>query len=173
CPSSLVPGRRLFRPSRSGASEVRDAASREHRRSEEGSCRCPLWRFPSDVLSSRGRIRAGGSVGAVAAAARPEEPAQADRRSHGVHRDADGARACPGSPPYSPSDSQRTGAIRSSSQHRTRSGAEKKTVDPSAPSLLPTSVVARYEQLRTDVLRGQARPEGLGAVVYHGLLEGM
>lgn len=34
-------------------------------------------------------------------------------------------------------------------------------------------MVARYEQLRTDVLRGQARPEGLGAVVYHGLLEGM
>jgi hypothetical protein len=33
--------------------------------------------------------------------------------------------------------------------------------------------VAPYEQLRADVLRGQARPEGLGAVVYHGLVEGL
>jgi len=30
-----------------------------------------------------------------------------------------------------------------------------------------------YELLRSDVLRGQARPEGLGAIIYHGLVEGM
>jgi hypothetical protein len=33
-------------------------------------------------------------------------------------------------------------------------------------------MIAVYERLRADVLRGQARPEGLGAVIYHGLLEG-
>ena len=30
-----------------------------------------------------------------------------------------------------------------------------------------------YEQLRAGVLLGQARPEGLAAVVYHGLLGGL
>ena len=34
-------------------------------------------------------------------------------------------------------------------------------------------MVATYELLRADVLRGQARPEGLGAIVYHGLVEGL
>ena len=30
-----------------------------------------------------------------------------------------------------------------------------------------------YEQLRAAVVLGQARPEGLAAVVYHGLLGGL
>lgn len=34
-------------------------------------------------------------------------------------------------------------------------------------------MVETYERLRADVIRGQARPEGLGAVIYHGLIEGL
>ncbi len=34
-------------------------------------------------------------------------------------------------------------------------------------------MVAMYEGLRAEVLRGQARPEGLGAVIYHGLIKGL
>ena len=34
-------------------------------------------------------------------------------------------------------------------------------------------MIAVYERLRADVLRGQARPEGLGAVIYHGLFVGL
>jgi hypothetical protein len=34
-------------------------------------------------------------------------------------------------------------------------------------------MVAMYEELRTHVLLGHARPEGLGAVIYHGLLDGV
>lgn len=34
-------------------------------------------------------------------------------------------------------------------------------------------MVASYEKLRSDVLLAQARPEGIGAVIYHGLLDGM
>ena len=34
-------------------------------------------------------------------------------------------------------------------------------------------MVATYELLRAEVLRGQARPEGLGAVIFHGLLDGL
>jgi hypothetical protein len=38
---------------------------------------------------------------------------------------------------------------------------------------LPTAAVAIYETLRTEVLAGRARPDGLGAVVYHGLIGGL
>ena len=34
-------------------------------------------------------------------------------------------------------------------------------------------MVSAYEQLRAEVLRGEARPEGLGAVFYHGMIEGL
>ena len=34
-------------------------------------------------------------------------------------------------------------------------------------------MAAVYEQLRADVLRGQERPDGLGALVYHGFAEGL
>lgn len=35
------------------------------------------------------------------------------------------------------------------------------------------SMAAVYEQLRADLLRSQARPEGLGALVFHGFAEGL
>jgi hypothetical protein len=41
-----------------------------------------------------------------------------------------------------------------------------------SPSL-PDAMVATYQQLRTEVLLGRARPDGIGAVVYHGLLQGV
>lgn len=36
-----------------------------------------------------------------------------------------------------------------------------------------SSAVALYERLRAAVLQGQARPEGLGAILYHGLIDGL
>ena len=38
---------------------------------------------------------------------------------------------------------------------------------------LPPSAVTTYERLRIEVLSGCACPEGLGAIVYHGLIEGL
>jgi hypothetical protein len=37
-----------------------------------------------------------------------------------------------------------------------------------SPAALPL-----YEQLRAEVLGGQARPQGLVAIVYHGMLRGL
>jgi hypothetical protein len=34
-------------------------------------------------------------------------------------------------------------------------------------------MVAVYERMRGEVLHGQARPEGFGALMYHGLIEGL
>lgn len=38
---------------------------------------------------------------------------------------------------------------------------------------MPATALATYERLRGEVLAGRARPEGLGAIVYHGLIEGL
>ena len=34
-------------------------------------------------------------------------------------------------------------------------------------------MVTHYERLRSEVLCGQARPAGLSAIVYHGLVHGL
>lgn len=38
---------------------------------------------------------------------------------------------------------------------------------------LPSGAIAAYEGLRSDVLEGRSRPEGLGAVIYHGMWRGL
>lgn len=38
---------------------------------------------------------------------------------------------------------------------------------------LPASLAAMYESVRAQVVDGHARPDGLGAVVYHGLVRGI
>jgi hypothetical protein len=34
-------------------------------------------------------------------------------------------------------------------------------------------MLSTYERLRAEVLSGNVRPEGLGAIVYHGLIDGL
>ena len=41
------------------------------------------------------------------------------------------------------------------------------------PDRLPLTAIEAYEALRTEVLQGEAPPEGLGAVVHHGMLRGL
>ena len=38
---------------------------------------------------------------------------------------------------------------------------------------VPPEALATYESLRAEVLDGRARPEGLAAIVYHGMLRGL
>jgi hypothetical protein len=41
------------------------------------------------------------------------------------------------------------------------------------PPKLPVNACQTYETLRTQVLQGQARPDGLGAIVFHGMWRGL
>ena len=41
------------------------------------------------------------------------------------------------------------------------------------PVQLPMNVVQTYETLRGQVLQGHARPDGLGAIVFHGMWRGL
>jgi hypothetical protein len=38
---------------------------------------------------------------------------------------------------------------------------------------VPPEALATYEGLRAEVLDGRARPEGLAAIAYHGMLRGL
>ena len=38
---------------------------------------------------------------------------------------------------------------------------------------IPPAALPTYERLRAEVLNGQARPEGLTAIAYHGMLRGL
>ncbi len=38
---------------------------------------------------------------------------------------------------------------------------------------MPPSAAAAYETLRDDILNGRARPEGLAALRFHGLAQGL
>ncbi len=171
-PRAVVPGRWLLRCPRSGPGEVRDAAPSEHRGRKQGRGRRPLWPLATHPLPSRSGVREARALRAAAAAARPEEPPQAHARGDGVHRGAGQRRARCGRAHARPGDPHRARPVRSSPQYRARAHSEKKTVTIPAPSPL-TASVALYEQLRAEVLRGQARPEGLGAIVYHGLIDGV
>lgn len=56
-----------------------------------------------------------------------------------------------------------------------RSLAKKTLTHSSANSWprLPSDAAAAYERVRADVLLGQARPDALGAIVFHGMWHGL
>jgi hypothetical protein len=171
CSCSVVPSRWILRLPRFGAGQVRDAATSARRRSREDRGRFSFRCIAADVLSSGSGLCAGRLERTAAEVARSEGCTQAHARSHAVYRSAaDRRRAARGSGPSS-TDRDRTGCLGPPPQYRTRPGAQKKTIVTAAA--LPPAAVSLYETLRSDVLRGAARPDGLGAVIYHGMLQGL
>jgi hypothetical protein len=167
----MVPRRRIFRRSRSGASQIRDAAPGAHRGRREERDGCPIRCIATDLLPSGGGLRPSGLEWTVAQNSRSQRSAQAHWRGHEVHRWQAGHRASTRCPGTGSPDQGRTRYFRPPPQHRTRLSAEKKTV--ATTNGVPAAAVSVYEKLRADVLCGQARPDGLGAVVYHGMLDGL
>ena len=172
-PRALVSGRSLLRCTRPSPSEVRDASSGQHRGGKEGRCGRAFWCFPPDVLSSRSGVCAARARRVVTAAAWPPKSPQAYARSDGVYRYTLEWRTSSQCSRTLSGDPGRTGPVGPPPQYRTRPGAQKKTVEINPPPSIPSSMVAMYEQLRADVLLGRARPEGLGAVIFHGLVDGV
>jgi hypothetical protein len=168
---SLVSKQRFLRRARSGASQIRDAApgTRRGRREERGGC--PVRCVASDFLPGGSRLCTSGLERLVTQGARAQRCAQAHRRSHALHRRQADRRTSTRRPSVGRTDQDRTRCLRPPPQHRTRFGAEKKTVI--TASCVPAAAVSVYETLRAEVLGGQGRPEGLGAVVYHGMLDGL
>ncbi len=171
CPA--LPDRQLLRPRRSRAGQVRDAATGHPRGCKQGRGGPDVWDIAPHVLSGRSRVRPSGDPRVAATPTRTKGRPQAEHRGHGLHRGVPHrrshfacARACPGYP-------ERARSHGASPQYRARIGTEKKTPAPRAPVILPPDALDTYERLRAEVLQGRARPEGLGVIVYHGLLQGL
>lgn len=171
CARTLVPSRWILRLPRLSAGQVRDAAAGAHRRGREDRGCHAFRRIATDVLSSGSRLCTGRLEWTAAQVPRSEGRAQAYARSHEVYRSATDRRGSARGSRPSPTDRDRTGCLGPPPQHRTRLGAQKKTIV--AAAALPPAAVSLYETLRRDVLQGAARPDGLGAVVYHGMLQGL
>ena len=172
-PCPRVSGGRLLRCPRPGAGQVRDGATGPPGEGHQSRSGRTVWLVPADLLSGRGGPGPCGVGGLAPAAARPEGRAQADAGGHGLHRRAPGGgRPAAGTPPGAP-DRRAAGSIGASAQYRTGGRAPKKTVAAGAIRALPPTALATYETLRAAVLTDQARPEGLGALRFHGLLQGL
>jgi hypothetical protein len=169
--SSVVPSRWLLRSARSGAGQVRDAPPGAHRGSREDRGRSPVRCFASDALPSRSRLRTRRLERFDTQAARPQGRTQAHRRRHALHRAQACRRRSTRRSHTRATDQGRTWPDHPPPQYRTRSGAQKKTIISANP--LPADAISIYETLRSNVLQGLARADGLGAVMYHGMIEGL
>lgn len=169
--SSVVPKRWILRSTRSGAGQVRDAPASAHRGPREDRGSCPVRCITSNALSSRSRLRTGRLERFNPQDARPQRRTQAHRRRHALHRAQACRRRSPRRSRTGATDQGRTRPDHSPPQYRTRFGAQKKTIVSASP--LPADAISIYETLRADVLQGLARADGLGAVIYHGMIEGL
>ncbi len=128
----LVSDRRLLRRSRPGAGQVRDASPSSARGRLQSRDRRTLRGVPSHVLSSPSGARPRWPSGIAAASEGTQGRTQAHRRDHELHRAASVGRSADPCSRSRPADQSRVKTLGASAQHRTRSGAEKKTADPAA-----------------------------------------
>ena len=171
CSRALVSERGLLRFAGSRAGQVRDAAPGAHRGDREDGGRHTFRCIAPDALPGGGRLRSCRLKRAASQASRTQGCAQAHARCDAVYRWATHRRRSPRRPSARSADRDQTRHVDPPPQYRTRPGAEKKTGI--TADCLPPAAVSIYETLRREVLRGQARPDGLGAVVYHGMLDGL
>jgi hypothetical protein len=171
---AVVSLRRLLRCERSHSGQIRDAPPRPRRWRIQGRSRSVVWGVSPDLLSGGGGVRARWITRPHAEAARTERRAQAQLQCDGLHREAHrrrwtSSRSCIGR-----ATRNRTRHLCSPPQHRTRNSAQKKTVNPALAGASPArATVAAYEALRTAVIDGAPRPEGVAALRYHGMLHGL
>lgn len=170
---TAVPVGRFLRRPRSGSDQIRDAAPLPCRWGLQGRGGYSVRHVAPDALPGRSRICARRRSRFVAQTTRPQRSPQAQYAGHGLHRAAPAKRwidacACLGA-----GGRIRARAFGSSTQHRTRARAQKKTVAETALERLPQVAAATYEGLRAEVLRGQGRPEGVAALRFHGMVQGL
>src|ERR1035438_4599874 len=161
---------RVFRSARPGSGQVRDATPGAKRGTSGEPVGSPLRLLPSLVLPSAGCVPAGRPAGIDATEARAEESAQTHRRSAGSGPPSAAGRSLSTSGGLSFAGQKQIRHHRSSTQYRARIDPQSKktTVIETLPhSIPPQEWVARYEQLRSEVLsRGHGIARGIGLVVF-------
>jgi hypothetical protein len=172
CSSRALPVGRVLRRSRPAASQIRDVASGTGRGRCKIRSRHDVRTVATDILSGRGRVQQRRPERFTTSTTRPQGRSQTHRRSDALHRESGANRRADSCSSTGARDQGEARTCHSSAQHRTRPGAQKKTLTPAAAVPLSPAALQVYEALRTEVIAGHARPEGLCAVVHHGLLRG-
>ena len=166
---------RIFRSSRPGSGQVRDATPGAKRGTGCEPVGSPLRLLASLVLSNTGCVPTGRSAGTDATEAGAEKSAQAHRRSACFRPPGTAGRSFPASSISGFTSQRQVRHYRSSTQHRACFDAQsKKTpVNKDSPDATPQQEwVAHYEQLRSDALnRGHGICSGFGLTVF--LRQGM
>ena len=164
---------RILRCPRFAADEVRNAAPRAYRWRLQSRCCRPIWPVASDPVSGRSGVLPRGPCRPIAQATWPQRGAQAHRRGHALYRTATTKRWIDSCARVGARDRVHMGSFSSPSQHRTRDRAQKKTVEESPPKCLSLAAAARYEALRSALLLGQGGREGITALRFHGMWQGL
>jgi hypothetical protein len=164
---------RVLRCPRPCSGQVRNGAPGRSRGSAGEPIGSRLWVLPALVLPGASKLPTGWPAGSNAPEAGPQTSSQAYRRGARIYPRSSSGRSIPalGGPGFAhPGPLWRHG---SSTQHRTRFGAQsKKTVvnEMLLQSAAAENWTACYEQLRQGVL-GQATGGGFGLIVF--LRQGM
>src|SRR5438132_7097455 len=117
---------RVFRSSRPGSGQVRDAPPRAKRRTSGEPVGSPLRLLASLVLSSAGCVRAGRSAGTNATEAGAEKSPQAHRRSAGFRPPGSAGTSIPASASSGFASQRQVRHHRSSTQYGARFDAQSK-----------------------------------------------
>ena len=173
CSRTVVSIGRVLRCPRFAADEVRNAAPRPYRWRLQSRCCRSIWPIASDPVSGRSGVLPRGPCRPIAQATWPQRGAQAHRRAHGLYRTATTKRWLDSCARVGARDRVHMGSFSSPSQHRTRDRAQKKTVEESSPDCLSSAAAARYEALRSACLLGQGCREGITALRFHGMWQGL
>ena len=173
CSRTVVSIGRVLRCPRFAPDEVRNAAPRPYRWRLQSRCCRSIWPIASDPVSGRSGVLPRGPCRPIAQATWPQRGAQAHRRGHALYRTATTKRWIDSCARVGTRDRVHMGSFSSPSQHRTRDRAQKKTVEESSPECLSPAAAALYETLRPALLLGQGCREGITALRFHGMWQGL
>jgi len=157
---SKIPRRRVLRPSRHRAGQIRDAAPRIGRESTGDRRNGGIRRIQADVLSGQGQLRRSGDRRAGAQEAGPTGPAQGAGRSAAVYPGTSGCWQAYSGPSTGQTDSEKISSRYPPEDDRARS-KRNLAVKPRSDGLAErlSDVVAQYETLRDAALARALAPE--------------
>ena len=173
CSRTVVSIGRVLRCPRFAPDEVRNAAPRAYRWRLQSRCGRPIWPIASNVVSGRSGVLPRGPCRPIAQATWPQRGAQAHRRGHALYRTTTTKRWLDSCARVGTRDRIHMGSFGSPSQYRTRDRAQKKTVEESSPACRSPVAAALYATLRSALLLGQGCREGITALRFHGMWQGL
>ena len=176
CSGALVPARWFLRCQRFGAGQVRNASARQAGWRNQGAGCKPVRPIAANLLPGRVSVRARRDCRSAAADSWPEGGAQTHPRSHAGHRVVPPQRRALAGPRDGSAGTRTAGCPGTSTQHRAGSGPQKKTLTnsstPSSP-ILAADATPAYERVRAEVMAGHAKADALGAIIFHGMWQGL